>query len=68
MSPAGDFVTFVVRLSRMDDGRLAGVVERVKTGEKVRFHELEAVGSLIQRMLVDHDSIAQPSTDTTRRQ
>jgi hypothetical protein len=47
---ADDHATFVVRLSRAG-GRLDGVVERVRTGEKVRFHELEALGAVIAGML-----------------
>ena len=50
-APADEFATFVVRLSRMSGGRLGGVVERVRTGEKARFHELDALGSVIAKML-----------------
>jgi hypothetical protein len=44
-------VTFVVRAARQPDGRLAGVVERVRSGEKQRFDEAVAIGRLIERML-----------------
>ncbi len=44
-------VTFVVRAVRQPDGRLAGVVERVRSGEKQRFDEAVAIGRLIERML-----------------
>ena len=69
MSLADEFATFVVRLSRVDGGRLAGVVERVKTGEKAPFHELQAVGAVIGRLLDGEDETErrQPSTDTRRR-
>jgi hypothetical protein len=69
MSPADEFATFVVRLSRVDGGRLAGVVERVKTGEKAPFHELEAIGAVIGRLLDGEDGteLRHPSTDTRRR-
>lgn len=43
-------MTFVVRLSADSTGRLRGVVERVRTGEKRRFDGLEALGPLIGRM------------------
>ncbi len=48
-------VTFVVRAVRDPDGRLAGVIERVRTGEKRRFEDSDAIGRLIERM-VDDDS------------
>lgn len=53
MTDAGRYTTFVVRLSRPRRGRLDGVVERVRTGEKVRFHELDALGAVIAGMLAD---------------
>jgi hypothetical protein len=47
----GSRFTFVVRAALGPDGRLAGVVERVRTGEKHRFEDLSAIGSLIERMI-----------------
>jgi hypothetical protein len=47
----GSSVTFVVRAARGPDGRLAGVVERVRTGEKHRFQDPGAIGHLIERMV-----------------
>lgn len=55
MTEAGLYATFVVRLSRARGGRLDGVVERVRTGEKMRFHELDALGAVIAGMLADHE-------------
>jgi hypothetical protein len=56
MSTAADeYATFVVRLSRAGGGRLGGVVERVRTGEKVRFDELDALGAVIAGMLEKHE-------------
>jgi hypothetical protein len=49
----GRSVTFVVRATRGPDGRLAGVVERVRTGEKHRFQDPSAIGHLIERMVDD---------------
>lgn len=43
-------VTLIVRLSVDAAGRLTGVVERVRTGEKQRFHGVEALGPLVERM------------------
>jgi hypothetical protein len=56
MSTAADeYATFVVRLSRAGGGRLGGVVERVRTGEKVRFDGLDALGAVIAGMLDKHE-------------
>jgi hypothetical protein len=56
MSTAADeYATFVVRLSRAGGRRLGGVVERVRTGEKVRFDELDALGAVIAGMLDKHE-------------
>jgi hypothetical protein len=47
----GDYTTLIVRIRQDDAGRLSGVVERARTGEKVRFYGLEtlsrAVGALL---------------------
>ena len=51
----GKSVTFVVRAARGPDGRLAGVVERVRTGEKHRFQDPGAIGHLIERMVDEED-------------
>jgi hypothetical protein len=53
-------MTFIVRLSRDETGRLTGIVERVRTGEKERFEELAAVATLIARMAgADHSQNAE---------
>jgi hypothetical protein len=44
-------VTFIVRAARDRGGRLRGVVERVKTGEREPFARAEDLGTLIERML-----------------
>jgi len=49
----GSTVTFVVKAARGADGRLTGVIERVRTGEKHRFEDPDAVGRLIARMVDD---------------
>jgi histidine triad (HIT) family protein len=41
---------FVVWITRDAEGRVAGTVERVRTGEKHRFRDLDALGVLIDRM------------------
>ena len=51
MDTAQASITFVVRV-RSDEGeRVSGIVERVKTGEKHRFHDAEAIGLLITEMV-----------------
>ena len=41
---------FIVRASRKA-GRLNGVVERVRTGEKVRFQDADAIGNIITQIV-----------------
>ena len=43
--------SFVVRVSRDATGRLEGIVERPRTGEKVWFQGADQVGRLIVRLL-----------------
>lgn len=43
-------LTFIVRLTLGDGGVLSGVVERVRSREKQRFHGLTALGELIAAM------------------
>jgi hypothetical protein len=43
--------TFVVRLARSAQGGWTGVVERVRTGEKHRVKDIEAVSDLIAKIL-----------------
>lgn len=48
-------MTFVVRLSRDEAGRVTGIVERVRTGEKARFEGVAAIATVIARMAeADH--------------
>jgi hypothetical protein len=42
-------MAFIVRLSPARDGRLTGVVERVRTGEKHRFDGLDGLGAVLAR-------------------
>jgi len=44
-------MTFIVRVSRNESGRIAGVVERVRTGAKERVDGLGAISAAIARML-----------------
>ncbi len=46
-------VTFVVRVTRQPDGRLAGVIERVQSGEKHRFEDSAAIARLLEQMVDD---------------
>jgi hypothetical protein len=47
----GDYMTFIVRIRQDDAGRLSGVVERVRTGEKVQFHGLATLSRAIASLL-----------------
>jgi hypothetical protein len=47
---------FIVRLARDPTGRVTGVVERVRTGEKERFAEVEEIGSILAEMLGREES------------
>ena len=44
-------VTFILRLDIDDSGRVRGVVERVSTGAKEAFIDLDALGPLVGRMI-----------------
>ena len=50
MEPTHYSLTFIVRLTRGDDGALDGVVERVRTGEKRRFHGAGVLAEVIATM------------------
>jgi hypothetical protein len=56
-------MTFVVRLSRDEAGRVTGIVERVRTGEKERFDSVHAIATVIARM-VDADTIEREAEDS----
>jgi len=45
-----DVAIFVVRAWR-EAGGLSGIVERVRTGEKVRFQDGDAIGRIIARIV-----------------
>ena len=47
----GEYTTFIVRIRQDDAGRLSGVIERVRTGEKVRFHGLETLSQAVASLL-----------------
>ena len=47
----GDYTTLIVRIRQDDAGRLSGVVERARTGEKVQFHGLETLGRAVASLL-----------------
>jgi hypothetical protein len=51
MEPPTPYATFIVRVFRDDTGRLAGIVERVRTGERARFRTAGAIGRLVTRMV-----------------
>ncbi len=47
----GEYTTLIVRIRQDDAGRLSGVVERVRTGEKVRFYGLETLSRAVASLL-----------------
>jgi hypothetical protein len=47
----GEYLTLIVRIRQDDAGRLNGVVERARTGEKVRFHGLETLSRAVAALL-----------------
>ena len=49
-------ISFVVRVSREPSGEIAGVVERVSSGVKVRFEGLAGVSAVINEMLTREDT------------
>ncbi len=55
--------SFVVRISRDTAGRLEGIVERPRTGEKVWFQGADQIGRLIVRLLE-----SDPAPVETRRE
>ena len=44
-------MTFILRLSLDETGRVCGVVERVRNGEKERFYGVEEISTVIARMV-----------------
>lgn len=44
-------MTFILRLSLDETGRVYGVVERVRNGEKERFYGVEEISAVIARMV-----------------
>jgi hypothetical protein len=56
-------MTFIVRLSLDEAGRVTGIVERVRTGEKARFEGVGGIATLIARM-VGADPIQREAGDT----
>jgi hypothetical protein len=55
--------SFVVRVVENRGGEVSGVIERVATGAKIAFKDLEAIGQVIREMLRD----APPHSRSLRR-
>ena len=47
----GGVATFIIRLFPDEGGRVTGVLERPRTGEKRQIRSLEAVGRVLEQML-----------------
>ena len=58
--PSG-FATFIVRVSQDSAGAISGVVESVRSGEKIRFHGLaaisEVIAGLVERAMRDQEPL-----------
>jgi hypothetical protein len=54
--PGTHQAVFIVRLARDPTGRVTGVVERVRTGEKERVVLVEDIGSILNAMLAREES------------
>jgi hypothetical protein len=52
---------FIVRLDRDPRGRITGVVERVRTGEKARVDALADVGKVLAALLARDDGERPPA-------
>lgn len=63
METARASITFMVRVHFDTGERVTGIVERVRTGEKRRFHDAEAIGLLIAGMVRDGTEAIGPSRD-----
>jgi hypothetical protein len=48
----GGLTTFIVRVSADESGELKGIVERVATGLKQRFHGAAEIGRIIRDVVV----------------
>ena len=59
--------SFVVRVVEDRRGQVTGVIERVATGAKVAFGDLEAIGQMIRGMLRDTGPASSPGCDPGRR-
>ena len=44
---------FVIRLEVDEAGEVVGIVERVRNGEKERFHGYGMLGDVVRRMVVE---------------
>jgi hypothetical protein len=56
LKPGSDYVIFVVRVARDEQGRVTGIVERVRTGEKARFSGLDELRRMIENFIGGRDA------------
>lgn len=52
--------TFIVRLDRSESKPWAGVVERVRTGEKRRVEDIGAIAQVIEQMVAEDERVEPP--------
>jgi len=65
--PGARRAVFIVRLDQDPTGRVTGVVERVRTGEKERFAAVQEVGPILAEMLAREELERRSEQTTTRR-
>jgi hypothetical protein len=63
-----DHVVFIVRLARGSTGRMTGVVERVRTGEKERVAAVEEIGPVLAAMLKREEMATEKGERTCSRE
>lgn len=59
-------LTFILRLTTDGAGPVSGIVERVKTGEKHRFHGLDALAPLLAQLVAVETTTAETRGRTDR--
>ena len=58
--------SFVVRVAQSGRGQVGGVIERVATGAKEAFTDMEAIGRVIMRMLQGERALPRAGSPAAR--
>jgi hypothetical protein len=64
MAEPEEAATFIVRLARNEAGLVRGIVERVRTGEKVQVRTVSEVAQVLGRM-IEHREKRDPPRDNS---